>query len=83
MLWKALMEYSKEKGHPFNALQVTPEHFEQLDQWFPGRFRIEYVRDVADYVYETEKLATLAGKKLHGKRNHINKFKTLLSRLVL
>ena len=43
----------------------------------PGRFQIEYVRDVADYVYETEKLATLAGKKLHGKRNHINKFKTL------
>ena len=74
---EALMEYSKEKGHPFMLYNVTPEHFEQLDQWFPGRFRIEYVRDVADYVYETEKLATLAGKKLHGKRNHINKFKTL------
>lgn len=74
---EALMEYSKEKGHPFKLYNVTPEHFEQLDQWFPGRFQIEYVRDVADYVYETEKLATLAGKKLHGKRNHINKFKTL------
>lgn len=74
---EALMEYSKEKGHSFKLYNVTPEHFEQLDQWFPGRFQIEYVRDVADYVYETEKLATLAGKKLHGKRNHINKFKTL------
>ena len=46
-------------------------------QWYPGRFQIEYDRDEADYVYETEKLSTLAGKKLHGKRNHINKFKSL------
>ena len=31
--------------------------------------------DIAwDYVYARESLATLKGKKLHGKRNHINKF---------
>lgn len=76
---EAIMEYCKERECPFKLYNVTPEHFAQMENWFPGRFQIEYVRDVADYVYETEKLATLAGKKLHGKRNHINKFKNLYS----
>lgn len=54
---------------------MTPDNFERLEQWYPGRFQITYERDDADYIYESEKLATLSGKKLHGKRNHINKFK--------
>lgn len=70
-----LLEYSKEQGVPFQMYNVTPENFEQLESFYPGRFQVEYDRDEADYVYECEKLATLAGKKLHGKRNHINKFK--------
>ena len=72
-----MMEYSKAKGRPFLMYNVTPEYFAQLEEWYPGRFKIEYDRDSADYVYESEKLATLSGKKLHGKRNHINKFKSL------
>lgn len=72
-----LMNYSKEKGEPFKLYNVTEENFAQLESFYPGRFTVEYDRDEADYVYEREKLETLAGKKLHGKRNHINKFKTL------
>ena len=72
-----MMEYSKAKGRPFLMYNVTPEYFAQLEEWYPGRFQIKYDRDSADYVYESEKLATLSGKKLHGKRNHINKFKSL------
>lgn len=74
---EALMEYCRERKCPFRLYNVTEEHFAQLCGWFPVRFQIRYDRDAADYVYETEKLATLAGKKLHGKRNHINKFKAL------
>ncbi len=69
-----LQGYAKERELPFSLYNVTPEFFEQLEEWFPDRFEITYERDYADYVYETEKLATLSGKKLHGKRNHINKF---------
>ncbi len=31
-------------------------------------------RDHYDYVYPTERLISLEGRKLHGKRNHINQF---------
>ena len=34
-----------------------------------------YCLDEADYVYESEKLATLSGKKMHGKKNHVNRFR--------
>ena len=29
----------------------------------------------SDYVYETEKMISLSGKKLHSKKNHLNRFK--------
>lgn len=72
-----LMAYTKEKGLPFTMYLVTPEQFAELEEFYPGRFEIEYNRDSADYVYEREKLAALSGKKYHGKRNHINKFTEL------
>lgn len=71
-----LIEDSREKGYPFRLHSVSPEEFEELSRWYPDTFQIEYSRDMADYVYETEKLIQLSGKKYHGKKNHINQFKT-------
>ena len=69
-----LMRYFEEKGRKFKMHLVSPEQFERLEQMFPGKFQIVYNPDAADYVYESEKLITLSGKKLHAKRNHVNKF---------
>lgn len=69
-----LEAYSRERGFPFKLYFVTRDQFAKLEAEYPDRFEINYIRDAADYVYEQEKLATLAGKKLHGKRNHVNKF---------
>ena len=33
---EVLMEYSKEKGFPFSLYNVTPDHFETLEAWYPG-----------------------------------------------
>lgn len=71
---KALMEACEDRRLPFQMGGVTKEQFQQLEQWFPDTFQVEYNRGYADYIYETEKLQTLAGKKLHGKRNHVNRF---------
>lgn len=69
-----LLQYFEEENRPFSMHSVTPEQFELLTQMYPGKFRITYDRDWADYIYESEKLISLSGKKLHGKRNHINNF---------
>ena len=39
-----------------------------------GRYRAEPDRDQFDYVYPSEKLAALSGRKLHKKKNHLNRF---------
>jgi len=70
-----LEEYFRQENVKFHMHSVTREKYETLEELFPGKYKMEYNRDDADYIYEVEKLITLAGKKLHGKRNHINKFK--------
>lgn len=70
-----LLEDSREKGYRFQLHAVSKEEFEELEQWFPGEFQIAWSRNEADYVYETEKLIRLSGKKYHGKKNHVNQFK--------
>lgn len=72
-----LISWYEEHDLEFHLMNVTVQQFQILEELYPGRFTIEYDRDVADYVYEVEKLINLSGKKYHGKKNHINKFKKI------
>ncbi|MCI1964602.1 MAG: phosphatidylglycerol lysyltransferase domain-containing protein [Oscillospiraceae bacterium] len=59
---------------PFQLWGATKEQTEELMQLFPGRFQYELDRNGSDYIYESEKLIRLSGRKFHGKRNHIAQF---------
>lgn len=72
-----LMEWCQENGLQFCLHGISPEQFDIIEKLYPGKFQAEYNRDHADYVYEREKMINLSGKKYHGKKNHINKFKRL------
>ena len=71
---RQLKEYCVEKGIPLVLHSVTKEIGDYLNEHYPGEFEIKYDRDIADYIYETEALIGLKGKKYHGKKNHVNKF---------
>ncbi|HJB43907.1 MAG TPA: DUF2156 domain-containing protein [Candidatus Coprenecus merdipullorum] len=47
----------------------------RLEERFPGRYEFSPVRRSFDYIYETEKMVSLAGKKYQPKRNFISRFK--------
>ncbi len=61
-------------NHKLCLYPIVDEDRKELIEWFPGEFEIDIDRNDFDYVYTVEKLSTLRGKKLHGKRNHIARF---------
>ncbi|WP_298648658.1 phosphatidylglycerol lysyltransferase domain-containing protein [uncultured Proteiniphilum sp.] len=60
---------------PFQLRGLTREMMEEIETAMPGQFDYKLNRSVSDYIYTTEKLIYLKGKKLQSKRNHINRFK--------
>lgn len=62
------------RGIPFRMRGINERAKGWMEEAMPGRFAFVHERDTDDYVYESEKLINLSGKKFHGKRNHIKKF---------
>lgn len=66
---------AREESVPLCLAGVCQEACGELEAAMPGRFLFTADRNYADYVYLRNDLATLAGKKLQAKRNHVNRFK--------
>ena len=60
-------------GQDFNVLMGDEPGIEALNL-AAGTYDITELTDMADYVYDAENLRTLAGKKYHKKKNHVNAF---------
>lgn len=71
----ALNADAHNEGHPLCLLGICTEMCEDIEKWMPGQFEFTADRDYADYIYLRSDLATLAGKKLQAKRNHVNRFR--------
>lgn len=66
-------------GTDYHIYGITGEDFHRINRHCADEFDLIRQRDMDNYVYTSEKLISLSGKKLHAKRNHINKFKDLYS----
>ena len=64
--------YCRTRGIPL-VFSAVPEQAAMELQTLGAR-RVEELPSWADYLYEAEALATLRGKKLSKKRNHVNQF---------
>ena len=71
---EALRSFAAFRGYPLVIRGITDKHREQLEAEYPGSFVYALEEKNLDYLYRAEKLATYAGKSLHGKKNHCNRF---------
>lgn len=70
-----MKRFSESMGKPLIISGVTEKTLGILSELFPEKFTAEYNRDSSDYIYLSSDLASLKGRKYHGKRNHFSKLK--------
>ena len=78
-VFRELAAYASERQVPLYVRGVTPQVAPILESLFPGQYTLTPQRDEFDYIYRTEDLITLKGKKYHKKRNHLKQFQQYAS----
>ena len=69
-----LIEYCETNREPLRLGYVPKEYMEIIRDNYPNEFEFTENRDSSEYLYLSEKMISLSGKKLHGKRNFVNRF---------
>ncbi len=72
-----LAQDAHSRGERLRIIGLTEEGCEALRRSYGGDFALYADPNLADYIYSSERLSSLAGKKLQAKRNHINQFRKL------
>lgn len=71
---EAMREDAEACGHAFTLRGITREVLPAVEALYPQKPRLGLDTDYSDYVYLASDLAELAGKRYHGKKNHVNRF---------
>jgi hypothetical protein len=66
---------ARERSVELKIKAISEKMWQQIQKEIPDKFLYSPERENFEYLYLTEKLITLSGKKLQSKRNHINRFK--------
>ncbi len=69
-----LYQYMQEQGSTPRFILMNEQEAKECESLFAGNMTIRPDPNNADYVYASESLISLKGKKLHQKRNHLNAF---------
>ena len=69
-----IQKEAESHGRPFLIKSASPWVCEQIENAAPGRYTFTPDRDNFEYVYRTQDLLTLPGKKFRMKKNHLNGF---------
>lgn len=73
----ALAEDAQKHDQTLTLMGLSDSECEMIENVCGKCFIFDKNRDFADYVYLSENLSTLKGRKYAQKRNHVNKFKSL------
>ena len=69
-----LKEYKEKYNMPYLFKDLEESFVNEIKEILGEELELEEDRDNFDYVYDSEALINLSGKKYHGKKNHYNNF---------